>query len=238
MPSPRVWPASRPMARPRAIRTRSPSSALRTPRRSQAPRARKARQHRVIGLARSRPGLSNEKPSAVSVLHPRSCVFIASEGAETPHDGSVGTERGRAFEHHSRGPQATGPGSTGATGGAAQDRLAASSDYLCDVLGQVPVLVIGAITVGAAGLPEGNQAGVWGSLLPAAWSLALALRARGLGTAWTTLHLTYEREVAQVLGLPADVRQGVLLPVAYTKGTDFRAGPRADLDAALHVNGW
>jgi nitroreductase len=121
---------------------------------------------------------------------------------------------------------------------AAQQRLAASSDYLSEVMDQVPVLVIGAITVGAAGLPAGNQAGVWGSLLPAAWSLALALRARGLGTAWTTLHLNYEREVADVLGLPADVRQGVLLPVAYSKGTEFKPGPRAELDAVLHVNGW
>ncbi len=121
---------------------------------------------------------------------------------------------------------------------AAQERMAASSDYLSEVLGQVPVLVIGAITVGSAGLPEGNQAGVWGSLLPAAWSLSLALRARGLGSAWTTLHLAYEREVADLLGLPVNVRQGVLLPVAYTKGTDFKPGPRADLDAVLHLNGW
>jgi nitroreductase len=121
---------------------------------------------------------------------------------------------------------------------AAQQRMAASSDYLSDVMAQVPVLVIGAITVGATGLPQGNQAGVWGSVLPAAWSLALALRARGLGTAWTTLHLQYEREVAELLGLPADVRQGVLLPVAYSKGTDFKPGPRADLDATVHVNGW
>ncbi len=121
---------------------------------------------------------------------------------------------------------------------AAQARLAASSDYLSEVMAQVPVLVIGAITVGAGGLPKGNQAGVWGSLLPAAWSLALALRARGLGTAWTTLHLAYEREVAELLSLPPDVRQGVLLPVAYTKGTDFKPGPRADLDAVLHINRW
>jgi nitroreductase len=121
---------------------------------------------------------------------------------------------------------------------AAQERMAASSDYLSEVMAQVPVLVIGAITVGSSGLPEGNQAGIWGSLLPAAWSLALALRARGLGTAWTTLHLNYEREVAELLGLPANVRQGVLLPVAYTKGTDFKPGPRADLDRVVHVNGW
>jgi nitroreductase len=119
----------------------------------------------------------------------------------------------------------------------AQARLAASADYLADFMGQVPVLVIGAIDVGGD-LPDGNQAGIWGSVLPAAWSLALALRARGLGTAWTTLHLRYEREVAELLGIPAEVRQGVLLPVAYTKGTDFKPGPRADLDQVVHVNGW
>ena len=123
-------------------------------------------------------------------------------------------------------------------GTAAEERMRASSDHLAEVMAQVPVLVIGAIWVGREGLPEGNQAGVWGSLLPAAWSFALALRARGLGSAWTTLHLRYEREVAELLGLPDNVRQGVLLPVAYTKGTDFKPGPRADFDAVLHVNGW
>jgi nitroreductase len=118
----------------------------------------------------------------------------------------------------------------------AQARMAASATYLSEVMGQVPVLVIGAIRAGAQ-LPE-NQAGLWGSLFPAAWSFALALRARGLGSTWTTLHLTYEKEVAALLNLPPDVRQGVLFPVAYTKGTDFKPGPRADLDAVLHVNGW
>lgn len=124
----------------------------------------------------------------------------------------------------------------GEPGDAAGARLATSSDYLREVLGEVPVIVIGAIHAPRE-LPE-NQAGLWGSLLPAAWSLALALRARGLGTTWTTLHLEYEREVADILGLPENVRQGVLLPVAYTKGTDFRPGPRADLDSVVHVNGW
>lgn len=118
----------------------------------------------------------------------------------------------------------------------AAQRLAASSDYLRDVMAEVPVLVIGAIEAPRR-MPE-NQAGLWGSLLPAAWSFALALRARGLGSSWTTLHLTYEREVAELLGIPENVRQGVLMPVAYTKGTDFRPGPRTDLDAVLHVDGW
>ena len=116
-------------------------------------------------------------------------------------------------------------------------RVASSSDYLREVLADVPVLVIGAIETDEE-LSAGNQAGLWGSLLPAAWSFALALRARGLGTTWTTLHLQYEREVADILGIPPNVRQGVLLPVAYTKGTDFRPGPRVDLDSVVHFDRW
>lgn len=116
-------------------------------------------------------------------------------------------------------------------------RVASSAQYLADVMGDVPVLVIGAIYTGGE-LPTGNQAGVWGSLLPGAWSLSLALRARGLGSAWTTLHLAYESEVAELLGIPPTVHQGVLLPVAYTKGTDFRPAERKPLDKVLHINGW
>jgi nitroreductase len=120
---------------------------------------------------------------------------------------------------------------------AAQARMSASATYLSEIMGEVPVLVIGAIQAGDGTLPE-NQAGLWGSLFPAAWSFALALRARGLGSTWTSMHLRYEKEISELLNIPSDVRQGVLFPVAYTKGTDFKPGPRADLDAVMHVNGW
>lgn len=117
-------------------------------------------------------------------------------------------------------------------------RIVSSSTSFAEVLHRVPVLIIGAIETGSSELPAGNQAGLWGSVLPAAWSLALALRARGLGSVWTTLHLQYEHEVAQALGIPSTVHQGVLLPVAYTKGVDFKPGPRGNLDDVIHVNGW
>lgn len=125
-----------------------------------------------------------------------------------------------------------------ASASAERARIASSATYLSDVLHEVPVLIIGAIETGSSELPTGNQAGLWGSVLPAAWNLALALRARGLGSAWTTLHLEYEREVAQALGIPSTVHQGVLLPVAYTKGVDFKPAPRGDLDDVIHVNAW
>ncbi|WP_344146714.1 nitroreductase family protein [Kribbella yunnanensis] len=117
-----------------------------------------------------------------------------------------------------------------------QQRVRDSSAYLGDNLGKVPVFVIACIT--APSLPSGNQAGLWGSILPAAWNFMLAARARGLGTTWTTLHLKYEREVAELLGVPDEVRQGVLIPVAHTIGTDFKPGPRRDLENVVHYDKW
>lgn len=117
-----------------------------------------------------------------------------------------------------------------------QARVGDSVAYLGERMGEVPVLVIPCIR--AAKLPAGNQAGLWGSILPAAWNFALAARARGLGTAWTTLHLTYEAEAAAILGLPADVHQAALIPTAFTKGTDFRPAARQPLDEVLHLNRW
>lgn len=120
---------------------------------------------------------------------------------------------------------------------ATQNRVADSAGYLAERMGEVPVLIIAAMNA-KADLPAANQAGMWGSLLPAAWSLQLALRARGLGSAWTSLHLQYEKEIAELLGIPDDVRQGVLLPVAYYTGDTFKPASRQPLDDVLHTDTW
>ncbi|MFI6130673.1 nitroreductase family protein [Micromonospora sp. NPDC051141] len=122
---------------------------------------------------------------------------------------------------------------------AVQRRVGESVAWLGDRMGQVPVLLIPCLRLSGGGeLPAGNQAGLWGSLLPAAWSYMLAARARGLGTAWTTLHLAYEAEVAELLGLPAEVRQAALIPTAYYTGDTFRPAKRQPLDEVLHVDRW
>jgi nitroreductase len=121
---------------------------------------------------------------------------------------------------------------------AVQRRVGDSVQHLGEHMGDAPVLVIPCLRLAGGRLPSGNQAGLWGSLLPAAWSYMLAARARGLGTAWTTLHLTYEDEVARLLGLPDGVRQGALIPTAYYTGDGFRPAARQPLDEVLHVNGW
>ena len=117
-------------------------------------------------------------------------------------------------------------------------RIRDSSTYLAEHMHEVPVLIICCIK----GRPENPaplaQASVYGSILPAAWSLMLALRARGLGSAWTTLHLRYEREIADLLGIPNEMSQAVLLPVAHFTGTDFKQAKRLPATERTHWNTW
>jgi nitroreductase len=89
------------------------------------------------------------------------------------------------------------------------------------------------------GLPSFLQASLWGSIMPAVWSFMLAARERALGTAWTTQHLPQEKEAAEVLGLPYDeITQVGLIPVAYTKGTDFKPASRVSATERTHWEKW
>jgi nitroreductase len=118
-------------------------------------------------------------------------------------------------------------------------KVVSSAQYLSDHMAEVPVHVIPCIEGRTDQLPVAWQAAIWGSLLPAVWSFMLAARARGLGTCWTTLHLTEEKAAAEMLGIPDTVMQGALIPVAHTLGgTDFKPGARRDLDRIIHIDGW
>ncbi|MBV8690369.1 MAG: nitroreductase family protein, partial [Actinobacteria bacterium] len=78
-----------------------------------------------------------------------------------------------------------------------------------------------------------------GSILPAVWSFMLAARLHGLGTAWTTLHLPSDKEAAELLGLPHErYMQAGLMPVAYTKGIDFKPASRIPASDLIHWNSW
>jgi len=118
--------------------------------------------------------------------------------------------------------------------------VAKSAVYLRQHLHEVPVLVVPCIE----GRPPTDggalaQAGLWGSILPAVWSFMLAARARGLGTAWTTLHLRSEHEAARLLGIDdSRYTQAGLIPVAYSVGTDFKPAARVDWRKLVHWNTW
>ena len=114
-------------------------------------------------------------------------------------------------------------------------RMTDSARHLAEHMGEVPLLVIPTVldlppesTMGEA------QAGFWGGVFPAVWSFQLALRSRGLGSATTTLHLNYEKEVGALLGIPDTVKQIALVPVAYYTGTDFGAAPRRPIEEVTY----
>ena len=120
-----------------------------------------------------------------------------------------------------------------------QPAVTDSANHLAEHFAEVPILMIPLIEGRLDNLPAFAAASTWGSLLPAVWSFMLALRSRGLGSAWTTLHLPSEREAAELLDIPYDrFTQGGLFPIAYTIGTEFRPAPRIPTDQIVHWDTW
>ena len=117
-------------------------------------------------------------------------------------------------------------------------RVRDSARYLRDNLHRVPVHVIPLIQGQADKVPPRYAAGFYGGILPAAWSFQLALRSRGLGSAWTTLHLGQADRAAELLGIPDDYIQVALFPVAYTIGDDFKPAQRPPVESIVHWDSW
>ena len=116
-----------------------------------------------------------------------------------------------------------------------RERSMLSSAHLAEHLGEVPVIVIPVIL----GRHDGSgRPGLFDSVIQSGWSFCLALRARGLGTAWTTAGLAKAPEVKELLGIPDDVTQAVLLPMAYFTGETFKPAPRVPLAEIIHWNQW
>lgn len=121
------------------------------------------------------------------------------------------------------------------------DAVMSSAKYLNEHLEEAPVMMIPCLEGRPDGAPAAMSASYWGSLLPAVWSFMLALRSRGLGSAYTTLHLLGEgeKQAAELLGIPYDqYSQGGLFPIAYTKGTDFRPAKRLPAEQLTHWDSW
>ena len=118
-------------------------------------------------------------------------------------------------------------------------RVFRSALYLMEHLHEVPVHVIPCLYGRPRdGASVSQLGGYFASIYPAVWSFQLALRARGLGSCLTTLHLGFEKEAAEILGIPDDVVQTALLPVAYTLGTDFKRAARPPVGGITHWNNW
>lgn len=125
-----------------------------------------------------------------------------------------------------------------ASAGSQQGRVLDSANFLAQRLGEVPVMVIPLIIGRLEDNSTGAAAGLLGSIIPAMWSFQLALRSRGLGSCYTTLHLGAEAEAAELLGIPDHMTQAGLLPVAYTVGTDFKAAKRAPVSEITYLDSY
>lgn len=117
-------------------------------------------------------------------------------------------------------------------------RVYQSALGLTEMLAKVPVHVIPCLEGRFDGSNQLAAASAWASIIPAGWSFMLALRSRGLGSVWTTMHLAKEQQVAELLGIPATVTQAALFPVAYTIGTDFRPAVRPPAETITFWNTW
>ena len=156
-----------------------------------------------------------EKKAGLAELYRRAGGdYLAAAAAETP----AGTQSGRVMD---------------------------SANYLAQNLEKVPVmvipLIIGRLDEPALAAPAGGgitnaAAGLMGSIIPAMWSFQLALRSRGLGSCYTTLHLGLEGEAAELLGIPPHMTQAGLIPVAYTKGTDFKPASRPPVEDITYLD--
>jgi nitroreductase len=117
-------------------------------------------------------------------------------------------------------------------------RVYANALGLTETLAQVPVHVIPCLAGRFDDSDRLAAASAWASIIPAGWSFLLALRSRGLGSVWTTMHLAKEQQVAELLGIPDTVTQAALFPVAYTIGTDFRPASRPPAETITFWNSW
>ena len=208
-----------------------------------------------------RKRLDFERPVPESVL--RECVELAVQAptasnmqtwhfvfvTERPKIEAVAELYRRGFEAYVRGPtlaDRAAEGGRSAGGGfaghdrawaAQQRRVVDSAVYLAENMHRSPVLLIPCVATRSDRPVDVVAEG--GSVVQAAWSFMLAARERGLGTCWTTLHLAYEREAAEILDIPYEkARQFALIPVAYTLGTDFKPANRGGIENVVSWNRW
>ena len=155
------------------------------------------------------------KIAAIAEVYRRSFEVLANRPAEERPDYGAGDSRTEQAE-----------------------KVTASATYLAEQMHRCPAMLLACINGRVEDEGAQRQAAVYGSILPGAWSFMIAARARGIGMAWTTLHLRHEEEVADLLGIPRDVTQAALFPMARFSGEDFKPAPRVPLAEVVHWNGW
>lgn len=121
-------------------------------------------------------------------------------------------------------------------GDPARRRLLASAHHLLDHATEVPLWIL---VCGRPVYPASAPSAEWiaPAVYPAAQNLLLAARGLGLGATFTTWHMPSEAAVRELLGIPAEARIAVTIPVGWP---DRPFGPvrRRPLADVVHWGRW
>lgn len=116
-----------------------------------------------------------------------------------------------------------------------QEKVMASAAHLATHLAQCQAIVFPTII----GVHDGSgRPGLFDSVIQSVWSFCVALRARGLGTAWTTAILARQDELTELLGIPENMTPIAMLPVGWMKGTSVKLAPRLPAREITYVDGF
>lgn len=116
-----------------------------------------------------------------------------------------------------------------------QSHVRSSADYLARNMADMPVLLMACIH--HDGSPSTITRG--SSIYPAVQNILLAARALGLGSAITTLHKRYEKEIKDLLEIPDNVETAALLPIGFIQ-EGYKYGPtrRAPVSEVTYWEKW
>ena len=104
-----------------------------------------------------------------------------------------------------------------------------SAEWLADHFAEVPLLLFSFVQMDTSG----------GSIYPATWSAMLAARAEGVGSALTSVMLFRDREVKDILGVPAegDWHMSSCVTFGYPTGR-WGVAPRQPVHQVAARNAW
>lgn len=187
-----------------------------------------------LDIAFQAPNGSNQNTWQWVVVDDSGLMRQVAEIYDASLNDFITSPEGQAYQH-----EAAAKVAQDTTGKVAEGmmKMSASVDYLRQNIARMPAVVVPMFLGRPEKMDLFHQASNWGSVLPAVWSLFLALRVRGLGSAWTTAHILREKQMAELLGIPyADYTQVGLFPIAYTIGTDFKTAARKPVAEVVSWN--
>jgi nitroreductase len=122
------------------------------------------------------------------------------------------------------------------TAGRAPNKMLASAMHLAETMNEAPAIIF---VCGPVAYPPNApmEQFVWSALYPAAQNLIVAARSLGLGTTFTTFHMFMETELRDLLGVPKEIKFGVMIPMGWPQN-DFVKVKRKPIVSVIHWDKW